>query len=181
MTVDFTVWDAPDFGSPRIDCVSTNWSDRRLITVSIGRSDGDEHGNPPDITIASMDVSAGDTPWQGLTMGPLFLYIERLANAQRVSQAEATRLLVQLSGEPGAPTTLIVEGSPVPAHRHEILATGDWAVTTLAADVAVCVSGGRGIAVPRLNRADMRIWEESLIEQTDDVHRTWRERDATRR
>jgi hypothetical protein len=180
-TVDFTVWDAPKFGSPRIDCVSTHWSDRRLITVSIGRSDGDERRSPPDITIASMDVSIADTTRQGLTLGPLFLYIEPLANAQEVSHAEATNLLVQLSEQPGVPTTLTVEGSLVPARRHDILATGDWAITTLAADVAVCVAGNRGVAVPSLDKANMNLWEDTLLEQIDDIHRTWRQRDAARR
>jgi hypothetical protein len=125
----------------------------------IGRSEGEKHDTPPDLTLASMDTSVPDATRQGLTLGPLFLFIARLAEAEGLSPGDAAKQLVDLSGQPGTASTLVVEGHSVAARRHDILTTGDWAITTLDSDVAVCVAGRRGVTVPALERVDMTLWE----------------------
>jgi hypothetical protein len=115
-----------------------------------------------------MDISVASATRQGLTLGPLFLYTERVAAAQGMNPGEAADLLFHLSEQPGNPVTLLVEGRPVPAQRHEILALGDWVVTTVDPSIAVCVAGSREVAVPRLEKADMKLWEGPILEQVDE-------------
>jgi hypothetical protein len=116
-----------------------------------------------------MDPSVADAARQGLTLGPLLQYVERVAKVQGINARDAANFLIHLSQQSGDPDTLIVEGRSVPAYRHDIMATGDWTVTTLDPDIAVCVAGGREVAVPQLQRADMKLWEVPLSEQVDDM------------
>ncbi|MGK5684882.1 hypothetical protein [Actinoplanes sp. URMC 104] len=162
--ITFPLWDAPDFGLPRADRVSTHWAQDRLISVTLGRSPDARDDDPAALTITSMDASLTGSR-QGLTLGPLLNLVGRLAETLDISAAEAAEQLAGLSEQPGEPATLIVGDRTVRSRRHDVAATGDWTVTTVEPGTAVCVAGGPQVAVPRLVSADMALWSAPLTEQ----------------
>lgn len=163
--VGFAVWDAPDFGLPQVGCVSTQWVDGELSTVVLARAQGCESNDPPDLSISSMDVQmAGDTR-QGLTISALLPYAERLASAAETTSEEASKALIRLASDPGTEDALTLNGVRVPAQRFEVMRTGDWAVTSVHPDYAVCVAGRHGLDLPQLRSAELALWSQQLEEQ----------------
>jgi hypothetical protein len=170
MVANFTVWDAPEFGVPRLDAISTQWqTGGPLITVTLARSEGSKSQALPDVIVASMNPSIDQPPRQGLTVGVLLLFIDYLVLVEGMDPQTAAEELVRLSMQPGTPTMLTMEGKPVAAHRHEILGTGAWVATSLDPKTAVCVAGSSTTATPRLEAADLKLWEGPLREQINEA------------
>jgi len=140
------------------------------VTVTLGRVDHAEEDDP-DLTISSMDLSLADPVRRALTIGALLPFAERLAAAQGIPTREASEFLVRLSEKSGDPATLTVNDEAVTAIRHEVPALGYWVVTAVDSNYAVCVAGRRQMRLPGLKAADMKVWEEPILQQVAEMAR----------
>jgi hypothetical protein len=159
--VDFTVWDAPEFGTPRPNSASSQWVDHQLLAITIGRSSGVDSDDLADISVMSMDPSLAGETGLGMTQNALLSFSHRLTDIAGISPREAGRLAVNAAMSAGSEVMLTINGEPVSAKRHE-LPTGDWVVATVDPMRAVCVAGKNGVALPELHPADLTPWMEPL-------------------
>jgi hypothetical protein len=98
-------------------------------------------------------------------MAALLPFTDRLAAITEMSSGEAAAAVARLSALPGAETSLVINGAPVTAQRHELPHTRDWAVTATDPRFAVCIAGRAGFDPPELCPADLAPWTKSLQEQ----------------
>lgn len=167
--VTFTLWDAPGFGSPWPSPVSTHWSDKRLVSVTLNRCGADEDDDLPDLTVSTMNPAVPDATLQGLVTKGLLEFSPRLMSARHISAREAAEAMVQLAQGPGTRTSLTVRDGVIDARRYEVPLTGDWVVVAVNQNYRVCVAGKRDVGVPRIEAAEIALWETPILEQVAEM------------